>query len=154
MRLLLRLKLLMSFTRCRRSLHLPSEILQNLLKTHRSPPLNLLTVDAIFTTRPLQTKWVAVNKSNSQKLLPFLKSLVSKFQVNIIIIVLHFKAMATLRIFRRMFLKKHIFPCSDSKNFSQMYYCLVVSLICLSFINYNLLYCCFINYKIINYCLA
>ena len=30
------------------------------------------------------------------------------------------------------------------------YSCLVVSLICLSFINYNLLYCCFINYKIIN----
>ena len=34
------------------------------------------------------------------------------------------------------------------------YYCLVVLLICLSFINYNLLYCCFINYKIINCCLA
>ena len=34
------------------------------------------------------------------------------------------------------------------------YYCLAVSLICLSFINYNLLYCCFINYKIINFCLA
>ena len=34
-------------------------------------------------------------------------------------------------------------------------YCyLIVSLICLSFINYNLLYCCFINYKIINCCLA
>ena len=29
------------------------------------------------------------------------------------------------------------------------YCCLVVSLICLSFINYNLLYCCFINYKIL-----
>ena len=26
------------------------------------------------------------------------------------------------------------------------YCCLVISLICLSFINYNLLYCCFINY--------
>ena len=34
------------------------------------------------------------------------------------------------------------------------YCCLVVSLICLSFINYNLLYYCFINYKIINCCLA
>ena len=34
------------------------------------------------------------------------------------------------------------------------YSCLVVLLICLSFINYNLLYGCFINYKIINYCLA
>ena len=34
------------------------------------------------------------------------------------------------------------------------YCCLVVSLICLSFINYNLLYCYFINYKIINCCLA
>ena len=32
--------------------------------------------------------------------------------------------------------------------------CLVVSLICLSFINYNLLYYCFFNYKIINCCLA
>ena len=34
------------------------------------------------------------------------------------------------------------------------YCCLVVSLICLHFINYNLLYCCFINYKIINCYLA
>ena len=34
------------------------------------------------------------------------------------------------------------------------YCCLVVSLICLSFINYNLLYYYFINYKIINYYLA
>ena len=34
-------------------------------------------------------------------------------------------------------------------------YCyLVVSLICLSFINYNLLYYCFVNYKIISCCLA
>ena len=53
MRLLLRLKQLTSFTRCRRSLHPPSEILQNLLKTHRSPPLKLLAVDAKFATRPL-----------------------------------------------------------------------------------------------------
>ena len=30
------------------------------------------------------------------------------------------------------------------------YYCLVVLLICLSFVNYNLLYCYFINYKIFN----
>ena len=44
-RLLLRLKLLASFTRYIRSLHPPSENLQNLLKTHRSPPLNLLAVD-------------------------------------------------------------------------------------------------------------
>ena len=34
------------------------------------------------------------------------------------------------------------------------YFCLVVLLICLSFINYNLLYCYFINYKIINCYLA
>ena len=34
------------------------------------------------------------------------------------------------------------------------YCCLIVSLICLSFINYNLLYCCYINYKSINCCLA
>ena len=34
------------------------------------------------------------------------------------------------------------------------YCCLVVSLICLPFINYNFLYCCFINYKIINCYLA
>ena len=61
MRLLLRLKLLTSFTRCRRSLHPPSEILQNLLKTHLSPPLKLLAVDAKFATRPLQTKWITVS---------------------------------------------------------------------------------------------
>ena len=34
------------------------------------------------------------------------------------------------------------------------YCCLVVLLICLSFINYNLLYYYFINYKIINCCLV
>ena len=34
------------------------------------------------------------------------------------------------------------------------YCCLVVSLVCLSFINYNLLYCYFLNSKIINCCLA
>ena len=34
------------------------------------------------------------------------------------------------------------------------YCCLIVSLICLSFINYNLLYCYYINYKSINCCLA
>ena len=32
--------------------------------------------------------------------------------------------------------------------------CFSTSIICLFFINYNLLYCCFINYKIINCCLA
>ena len=52
-RLLLRLKLLTSFTRYRRSLHPPSENLQNLLKTHGSPPLNLLAVDAKFAAGPL-----------------------------------------------------------------------------------------------------
>ena len=34
------------------------------------------------------------------------------------------------------------------------YYSLVVSLIFLSFINYNLLYCYFLNSRIINCCLA
>ena len=34
------------------------------------------------------------------------------------------------------------------------YCCLIVLLICLSFINYNLLYYYFINYKIINCCLV
>ena len=54
-RLLLRLKLLMSFTRYGRSLHPPSENLQNLLKTRRSPPLNLLAIDAKFAAGPLST---------------------------------------------------------------------------------------------------
>ena len=53
MLLLLRLKLLTSFTRYRRSLDPPFENLQNLLKTHRSPPLNLLVVDAKFAAGPL-----------------------------------------------------------------------------------------------------
>ena len=42
----------------------------------------------------------------------------------------------------------------DSRNFFQIYCCLVISLIYLSFINYNLLYCYYINYKIINCYLA
>ena len=43
--------------------------------------------------------------------------------------------------FSRCSLRSIIFLNGGSKNFSQMYCCLVVSLICLSFINYNLLYC-------------
>ena len=61
-------------------------------------------------------------------------------------------SVAAPRIFLKVFLKNDKLHNLIKREIVNCY--LVVSLICLSFINYNLLLFCFINYKIINCCLA